>query len=109
MLKSNKVYKSKVRKDGQALFMLPLHRRYMIETNYKKAIDVIDYMDCKVQSIVRSEDMFTFDLNYKVKFPERYLPQNKNDYTEFSSEIPSTTNFSSTIASASCGFLDSTS
>ena len=87
MLKSNKVYKSKIRKDGQALFMLPLHRRYMIDTKYKKEIDVIDYMDYKVQSIVRSEDMFTFDLNYKVKFPERYLPQNKNDFTEFSSEI----------------------
>lgn len=86
MLKSNKVYKAKVRKDGMALFMLPLHRQYMIETKYKKAIDVIDYMDNRIQTIGRSEESFQFNINYRMKYPQKYLPKNNDDIPIFSSE-----------------------
>ncbi|MES2592800.1 MAG: VWA domain-containing protein [Bacteroidota bacterium] len=72
MLKSNKVYRAKTNPQGEAYFLLPVKRKYMVHFRYQKDIDVLNYMD--VQGISNAEIKFTYTPDPKLQFPERYFP-----------------------------------
>ncbi len=80
MLKGNKVYKAKIRKEGEVLFMLPLHRQYMIETNIHKAIDIVDLMDTPIKTISRSMQEFSMETGASISNRLSILPTTSNDY-----------------------------
>ena len=72
MLKSNKVYKAKTNKDGEADFLLPIHRKYLIDFNYEKDVDVLDLS--KTRGIVTGEMQMNYSPREKLEFPERFIP-----------------------------------
>ncbi len=76
MLKSNKVYKAKTNSKGEAYFLLPSKRKYMVHFRYQKDIDVLNYKD--VQGISSAEAEFTYFPDPKLQFPERYVPTPKD-------------------------------
>lgn len=80
MLHGNKVYKAKIRKEGEALFMLPLHRQYMIETKISKAIDIVDFMDKPIRAISRSIQQFHLETEASISKKLSMLPTSSNDY-----------------------------
>ncbi len=76
MLKSNKVYRAKTNSKGEAFFLLPNKRKYMVHFRYQKDVDVLNYTD--MQGIASAEGNFTYLPNPKLQFPERYIPTTKD-------------------------------
>ncbi|PKP04631.1 MAG: hypothetical protein CVU11_04440 [Bacteroidetes bacterium HGW-Bacteroidetes-6] len=72
MLGSNKVYKSKTNTKGEAYFLVPARRKYMVSFRYQKDVDVLNYLD--VQGIANAQVSFTYMPDPKLQFPERYIP-----------------------------------
>ncbi|HAE32040.1 MAG TPA: hypothetical protein DCF89_13060 [Flavobacteriales bacterium] len=73
MLKSNKVYKAKTNKDGEVDFLLPVHRKYLIDFNYEKDVDVVDLS--KTFGFVSGEMNTNYFPQEKLEFPERFIPE----------------------------------
>ena len=76
MLKSNKVYRAKTNANGEAYFLLPNKRKYMIHFRYQKDVDVLNYMD--MHGIATAEGNFTYFPNPKLQFPEKFIPTPKD-------------------------------
>jgi hypothetical protein len=76
MLKSNKVYKAKTNAKGEAYFLLPSKRKYMVHFRYQKDVDVLNYKD--MQGISSAEASFTYTPEPKLQFPERFVPTPDN-------------------------------
>ncbi len=72
MLKSNKVYKAKTNDKGEAFFLLPKNRKYMVHFRYQKDVDVVNYLD--VQGIAHAEMNVMYMPDPKLQFPEKYIP-----------------------------------
>jgi len=85
MLKSNKVYKAKTNANGEAYFLLPSKRKYMVHFRYQKDVDVLSYKD--VQGISTAEASFTYLPEPKLQFPEKFVPTPDNlmlqDFLDF--------------------------
>ncbi len=85
MLKSNKVYKAKTNSKGEAYFLLPSKRKYMVHFRYQKDVDVLSYKD--MQGIASAEAEFTYHPDPKLQFPERFVPTPDNlfliDFLDF--------------------------
>ena len=85
MLKSNKVYKAKTNANGEAYFLLPTKRKYMVHFRYQKDVDVLNYKD--MQGISSAEASFTYTPEPKLQFPERFVPTPDNlfliDFLDF--------------------------
>lgn len=85
MLKSNKVYKAKTNAKGEAYFLLPSKRKYMVHFRYQKDVDVLSYKD--MQGISSAEANFTYVPQAKLQFPEQFVPTPDNlllkDFLEF--------------------------
>jgi hypothetical protein len=85
MLKSNKVYKAKTNAKGEAYFLLPTKRKYMVHFRYQKDVDVLNYKDMQV--ISSAEASFTYTPEPKLQFPERFVPTPDNlfliDFLDF--------------------------
>ncbi|MBP6755741.1 MAG: VWA domain-containing protein [Bacteroidia bacterium] len=85
MLKSNKVYKAKTNAKGEAYFLLPNKRKYMVHFRYQKDVDVLNYKD--MQGISSAEASFTYNPEPKLQFPERFVPTPDNlfliDFLDF--------------------------
>ena len=85
MLKSNKVYKAKTNAKGEAYFLLPSKRKYMVHFRYQKDVDVLSYKD--MQGISTAEANFTYVPQAKLQFPEQFVPTPDNlllkDFLEF--------------------------
>jgi uncharacterized protein YegL len=85
MLKSNKVYKAKTNANGEAYFLLPNKRKYMVHFRYQKDVDVLNYKD--MQGISSAEASFTYTPEPKLQFPERFVPTPDNlfliDFLDF--------------------------
>lgn len=85
MLKSNKVYKAKTNAKGEAYFLLPNKRKYMVHFRYQKDVDVLNYKD--MQGISSAEASFTYTPEPKLQFPERFVPTPDNlfliDFLDF--------------------------
>jgi len=72
MLKSNKVYKAKTNEKGEAYFLVPKKRKYMVNFRYQKDVDVLNYLD--VNGIANVNCNFIYTPDPKLQFPERYIP-----------------------------------
>jgi uncharacterized protein YegL len=85
MLKSNKVYKAKTNAKGEAYFLLPTKRKYMVHFRYQKDVDVLNYKD--MQGISSAEASFTYMPQPQLQFPERFVPSPDNlfliDFLDF--------------------------
>jgi uncharacterized protein YegL len=85
MLKSNKVYKAKTNAKGEAYFLLPTKRKYMVHFRYQKDVDVLNYKD--MQGISSAEASFTYTPEPRLQFPERFVPTPDNlfliDFLDF--------------------------
>lgn len=85
MLKSNKVYKAKTNSKGEAYFLLPSKRKYMVHFRYQKDVDVLNYKD--MQGIASAEAEFPYHPDPKLQFPERFVPTPDNlllkDFLDF--------------------------
>lgn len=85
MLKSNKVYKAKTNAKGEAYFLLPSKRKYMVHFRYQKDVDVLSYKD--MQGISSAEANFTYVPQAKLQFPEQFVPTPDNlllkDFLDF--------------------------
>jgi Ca-activated chloride channel family protein len=73
MLKSNTVYKAKTNKEGEAVFLLPIHQKYLIDFNFEKDVDVLDLS--RVFGISNGEMELAYRPDPRLQFPERYLPK----------------------------------
>lgn len=73
MLKSNKVYKAKTNKDGEADFLLPIHRKYMIDFNFEKDVDVLDL--ARVRGLAQGGMELTYRPDPKLEHPEQFIPR----------------------------------
>lgn len=80
MLKSNKVYKAKTNQDGEADFLLPVHRKYLIDFNYEKDVDVIDLS--KKKGFVKGFLQTFYKPLEKLQFPERFIPKPNEVFTK---------------------------
>jgi hypothetical protein len=76
MLKSNKVYRAKTNSKGEAYFLLPNKRKYMVHFRYQKDVDILNYTD--MQGIATAEGNFSYLPNPKLEFPEKYIPTPKD-------------------------------
>ncbi|MPM18601.1 hypothetical protein SDC9_65014 [bioreactor metagenome] len=72
MLKSNKVYKAKTNDKGEAYFLVPKKRKYMVHFRYQKDVDVLNYLD--VQGIASADVNFAYIPDPKLQYPEKYIP-----------------------------------
>ncbi len=85
MLKSNKVYKAKTNTKGEAYFLLPSKRKYMVHFRYQKDVDVLNYTD--VQGISNAEVSFNYNPDARLQYPERFVPTPDNlllkEFVEF--------------------------
>jgi hypothetical protein len=85
MLKTNKVYKAKTDSKGEAYFLLPSKRKYMVHFRYAKDVDVLNYSD--VQGIVNAEVSMAYIPDPRLQYPERYIPTPQDllvhEFTEF--------------------------
>jgi len=72
MLKSNKVYKAKTNEKGEAYFLVPKKRKYMVNFRYQKDVDVLNYLD--VQGIANVNCNFSYVPDPKLQYPEKYIP-----------------------------------
>jgi len=95
MLKTNKVYKAKTDSKGEAYFLLPAKRKYMVHFRYEKDVDVLNYSD--VQGIANAEVSLPYTPDPKLQYPERYIPTPQDllvhEFTEFiTKQFPEPTN-----------------
>jgi Ca-activated chloride channel family protein len=67
------VYKAKTDKNGEAFFLLPFGKKFMLHFNYQRDVDVVDFTDAR-----GSAEGF-LELTYKpdpaLEFPERFVPK----------------------------------
>lgn len=80
MLKSNKVYKAKTNEDGEADFLLPIQRKYLIDFNYEKDVDVIDLS--KKKGFVNGFLQTVYIPQEKLQYPERFVPTPNQVFTK---------------------------
>ena len=80
MLKSNKVYKAKTNENGEADFLLPIQRKYLIDFNYEKDVDVIDLS--KKKGFVNGFLQTTYIPLERLQFPERFVPTPNQVFTK---------------------------
>jgi uncharacterized protein YegL len=73
-LKSKNIYASKTNSKGDAVFLLPKKRKYMIDMDFQKDIDVIDLTQTISAGIGEGEMGFTYRPNPKLQYPEKYIP-----------------------------------
>jgi hypothetical protein len=71
MLKSNKVYKALIDANGNAEFLLPIKKKYMINFVYEREVDVLDLSDFK--GISEYEMTVKYQPDLTLKYPEQYL------------------------------------
>jgi uncharacterized protein YegL len=85
MLKSNKVYKAKTNSEGEAYFLIPIKKKYMVHFRFEKDVDVLNYSD--LHGISNAEASFTYRPDPRLQFPERYIPSPNDilikEFTEF--------------------------
>jgi hypothetical protein len=91
MLKSNKVYRAKTNSKGEAYFLLPNKRKYMVHFRYQKDVDVLNYLD--MQGIASAEGNFTYLPNPKLQFPEKFIPTPKDLFVKNQSSKISNFNY----------------
>jgi hypothetical protein len=74
MLKSKKVYVSTTNKFGQVSFLLPKKKKYLVDLDFQKDINVIDLKQSLAGGIGEGNMYITYRPNPKLQYPEQYIP-----------------------------------
>ncbi len=74
MLKSKKVYVGTTNKFGQVSFLLPKRKKYLVDLDYQKDINVINLTQSLASGIGSGNMHITYRPNPKLQYPEQYIP-----------------------------------
>jgi len=74
MLKSKKVYVATTDDEGKASFLLPKKKKYLVDLDYQKDINVIDLTQTISGGIGSGNMYITYKPNPKLQYPEQYIP-----------------------------------
>lgn len=74
MLKSKKVYVETTNENGEASFLLPKRKKYLVDLDYQKDINVIDLTQSLAGGIGSGNMYITYKPNPKLQYPEQYIP-----------------------------------
>ena len=74
MTTSKKIYASKTNENGEAKFLLPKKKKYLIDLEYEKDINVIDLTQIMTGGIGTGEMQITYHPNPKLQYPEQFIP-----------------------------------
>lgn len=74
MLKSKKVYIATTNDQGEAVFLLPKKKKYLVDLEYQKDINVIDLTQSLAGGIGEGNMYITYKPNPKLQYPEQYIP-----------------------------------
>jgi len=74
MTTSKKIYASKTNENGEAKFLLPKKKKYLIDLDYEKDINVIDLTQIMTGGIGAGEMQITYHPNPKLQYPEQFIP-----------------------------------
>jgi len=69
----NTVYRSKTDKNGEAFFILPFGKKYMVHFNYERDVDVADFTDARGSAEGFLE--ITYQPKAELEFPEKFIPK----------------------------------
>ncbi|OQX96257.1 MAG: hypothetical protein B6I20_14660, partial [Bacteroidetes bacterium 4572_117] len=72
LIKSKKVYKSKTNNEGEAVFLIPKGKKYLINLDYQKDINVINLSN--TSGIGDGTMWITYKPDPKLENPEQYIP-----------------------------------
>lgn len=73
-ISSAKVYKSKTNDEGKAYFLLPKKRKYLIDLDFQKDINVIDLTSTFNAGIGSGKMHIVYNPDPRLKYPEKYIP-----------------------------------
>ena len=76
MTYSSNRYKAKTNKDGEAIFLLPQKRDYLVSFDFQRNVDVLSLRDFR--GIGNCQRSFYYEPNPRLQFPENYLPTHDN-------------------------------
>lgn len=72
VINSKKTYKATTDQNGTAVFMLPVRRKYMLNFEYQKDVDVINLL--YVRGIGKGNMTCTYKPNPRLQYPEKFIP-----------------------------------
>ena len=72
LIKSKKVYKTKTNSDGEAFFLLPKGKKYLVSLDFQKDINVISLSN--TSGIGDGTMWITYKPDHKLEHPEQYIP-----------------------------------
>lgn len=70
--KKGVVYKAEANGDGEATFLLPVGKAYLVDFRYQKNVDAINLR--KTKGIGSTRMTFTYTPDPRLQYPEQYLP-----------------------------------
>jgi len=77
-MKSRKIYAGKSDAEGKVKFLLPKKRKYMIDMDFQKDINIIDLTQTMSGGIGQGNMRFSYVPNPKLQFPEQYIPSTED-------------------------------
>ncbi len=91
LIHSKKVYTAKTNENGAAVFLLPIKKKYMLNFEFQKDIDVINLM--RIKGIGKGYTNVVYRPSHKLKYPEEYIPTSEEliitEFNEFiTKQIP---------------------
>ena len=69
---STRVYRAKTNQEGEAVFILPFGKKFMLHFNYQRDVDVIDLSDARQHATGYRE--VTYMPDPALEYPELYIP-----------------------------------
>jgi hypothetical protein len=76
MLRTGKVYKAKTNSNGEALFMLPIRGKYMVDFTYQKDAAVVDLS--KVKGLAEQSQIVAYVPDPRLQNIESFMPKVKD-------------------------------
>lgn len=74
MLKSKKIYVATTNDEGEASFLLPKEKKYLVDLDFQKDINTIDLTQTLSGGIGAGNMYITYEPNPKLQYPEQYIP-----------------------------------
>ncbi|MFN8257008.1 MAG: VWA domain-containing protein [Bacteroidales bacterium] len=74
MVGSKKVYIARTNDQGQAVFLLPKKKKYLIDLEYQKDINVVDLSQVLSRGIGAGQMSITYKPDPRLQYPEQYIP-----------------------------------
>lgn len=74
MINSRKIYAARTNKQGEAAFLLPKKKKYLIDLEFQKDINVVDLTQVLSGGIGAGQMSITYRPDPKLQYPEQYIP-----------------------------------